>query len=193
MVADDMGNKQVLEYVAKPDDRSSLWWWLLENHDSFLAAAGGRRILWKTVVKYFSDLGLTDRTGKPPSSECARLTWKRVRKEKARLVALSAKNAPRQAGVAQQPALGQAPAVVPGAGALVPRIDHSKARREGDAPVIPPGARRFNDKYWIDKQGFVVPTDNRAEACLVRQVQYKESGRDILTAITTLGPRTYFD
>jgi hypothetical protein len=193
MEPDKIEKVSIFEYLAKPDSRSTIFWWLLENYDKFIVAAAGRPIRWKIVAAQLADMGLSDITGKPGTPKCVRLTWYRVRKEKARLSALAAKNAPPQAGVAQQPALGRALAVVPSAGALAPRIDHSKARREGDAPVIPPGARRFNDKYWIDKQGFVVPTDNRAVACLVRQRQYKEWGRDILTAITTLGPRTYFD
>jgi hypothetical protein len=195
-------NEQINRDELWPDlrhstERSPLFWFLFENYERIVEETVGSRHNWKAACLHFAQIGLTSCAGRPVGVATAKLTWFRVKKFKKRLAALAAKNARAETFVARQASPSQALAVVAHAGVpsinFAPLIDHSKARREDDAPKIPTGARRFNDKYWIDKNNFVVPTDNRAEACLVRQRQYKESGRDVLTAITTLGPRTYFE
>jgi hypothetical protein len=72
-------------HLARSSDRSSLFWWLLENHDWILEEADGRRLMWIELCPKFAEMGLTDRTGKPALPKTAKLTWERVRKERARV------------------------------------------------------------------------------------------------------------
>lgn len=75
----------IREHLARSGDRSSLFWWLLENHDWVLEVADGRRLMWTELCPKFAEMGLTDRTGKPARPKTAKLTWERVRKERARI------------------------------------------------------------------------------------------------------------
>lgn len=72
-------------HLARSSDRSPLFWWLLENHDWILEEADGRRLMWIELCPTFAEMGLTDRTGKPALPKTAKLTWERVRKERARV------------------------------------------------------------------------------------------------------------
>lgn len=69
---------------------SPLYRWLRQNHDAFLAEWGGERADWQAFVEGFAALGLTDRTGKPPTRETARKTWMRVRADAAKAKARKA-------------------------------------------------------------------------------------------------------
>jgi hypothetical protein len=96
--------KMVLERIARPNTRSSLFWWLFEHHDAVMQSAEGRRLDWKGLRATFESEGLTDLDGKPATMRTARMTWWRVRKEKARIDALrAAERAERERRAAANP------------------------------------------------------------------------------------------
>jgi hypothetical protein len=67
--------------AAAKSRRSALFLWLYDNHAAFAAAVSkAGRPNWKELSKAFSELGLTDRLGHPPTPEGARQTWFHVRK-----------------------------------------------------------------------------------------------------------------
>ena len=62
--------------------RSPLFRWMHRNHASLQDAIGvAGRPNWRALAETFGSLGLTDATGKPPTSEAARQTWLKVKKE----------------------------------------------------------------------------------------------------------------
>ncbi len=94
----------ILERIARPNTRSSLFWWLLEHHDGVMQSAEGRRQDWKGLCSTFQSEGLTDLDGNPANARTARMTWWRVRKEKARIDALrSAERTERERRAAGNP------------------------------------------------------------------------------------------
>jgi hypothetical protein len=96
--------QMVLERIARPNTRSSLFWWLFEHHDAVTQSAEGRRLDWKGLRATFEVQGLTDLDGKPATMRTARMTWWRVRKEKARIDALrAAERAERERRAAASP------------------------------------------------------------------------------------------
>src|SRR5208337_2429000 len=80
----------ILNAIARPKTRSSLFWWLFDNHSAIAQRAEGRRFDWTELCTTFRDQGLTDLDGKAPTVRTARMTWWRVRKEHARIEALRA-------------------------------------------------------------------------------------------------------
>src|SRR5208283_758859 len=71
--------------------RSSLWLWMWENFEIFdEAVKTAGRPNWKALAEMFAGQGLTDSNGSPPSEECARQTWWKVRNTRKR----SAKGGP---------------------------------------------------------------------------------------------------
>jgi hypothetical protein len=96
--------KMVLERIARPNTRSSLFWWLFEHHDAVMQSAEGHRLDWKGLRATFESEGLTDLDGKPATMRTARMTWWRVRKEKFRIDALRvAERAERERRAAASP------------------------------------------------------------------------------------------
>jgi hypothetical protein len=87
MSSDRKGKDRILEMVARPKVRSSLFWWLLENHDELVEAEGetGLGLRWGELCGQFAELGLADVNGKPATEQTAQKTWWRVRKARARL------------------------------------------------------------------------------------------------------------
>jgi hypothetical protein len=80
----------ILNGIARPKTRSSLFWWLFDNHAAIAQRAEGRRFDWTELCTTFRDQGPTDLDGKAPTVRTARMTWWRVRKEHARIEALRA-------------------------------------------------------------------------------------------------------
>ena len=94
----------VLARVERPYERSPLFEWLMTHHDAMVASSGGRRIEWSRLCADFAKEGLTDADGKPVKPATARMTWWRVRKERARLEALrAAERAERERRAAANP------------------------------------------------------------------------------------------
>jgi hypothetical protein len=99
-----VGTQAVLERNARPNTRSLLFWWLFEHHDAVLQSAEGRRQDWEGLCATFESKGLTDLDGNPANARTARMTWWRVRKEKARVDALrAAERAERERRAAASP------------------------------------------------------------------------------------------
>ena len=70
-----------IRHAAASERRSTLYQWLAANHDEFAAViAEVGRPNWRALAMAFSEEGLRDRVGKPPSPEGTRLTWFKVRK-----------------------------------------------------------------------------------------------------------------
>jgi hypothetical protein len=96
--------QMVLERIARPNTRSSLFWWLFEHHDAVMQSAEGRRLDWKGLCATFESEGLTDLDGNPANARTARMTWWRVRKERGRIDALrAAERAERERRAAANP------------------------------------------------------------------------------------------
>ena len=94
----------ILNSIARPKTRSSLFWWLFDNHAEIAQRAEGRRLDWTELCTTFHDHGLTDLDGKAPTVRTARMTWWRVRKEHARVEALrAAERAERERRAAANP------------------------------------------------------------------------------------------
>ena len=94
----------ILNSIARPKTRSSLFWWLFDNHAAIAQRAEGRRLDWTELCTTFCDHGLTDLDGKAPTVRTARMTWWRVRKEHARVEALrAAERAERERRAAANP------------------------------------------------------------------------------------------
>ncbi len=94
----------ILNSIARPKTRSSLFWWLFDNHAEIAQRAEGRRLDWTELCTTFRDHGLTDLYGKAPTVRTARMTWWRVRKEHARVESLrAAERAERERRAAANP------------------------------------------------------------------------------------------
>jgi hypothetical protein len=75
--------------------RSPLYTWMMVNHDAFNAIVKEAvRPNWAKLAEEFANNGLTDGEGKPPTDECTRQTWWRVRKAVAARRAAAAKRTP---------------------------------------------------------------------------------------------------
>jgi hypothetical protein len=60
---------------------SKLFLWMREHFAELQADRSSGRADWVTAAEEFRKLGLTDRDGKPPSAQTARMTWSRVVRE----------------------------------------------------------------------------------------------------------------
>jgi hypothetical protein len=81
------GAGAILSRVEQPYERSRLFEWLIEHHDEMVVASGGRRMEWRRLCADFAQAGLTDADGNAVTARTARMTWWRVRKERARIEA----------------------------------------------------------------------------------------------------------
>jgi hypothetical protein len=98
------GRGSIIDRVEMPYQRSKLFEWLLAHHDEMVAASAGRRVEWRRLCAEFAKEGLTDGEGNPANARTARMTWWRVRKEKARIDALrAAERAERERRAATNP------------------------------------------------------------------------------------------
>jgi hypothetical protein len=71
----------ILEEVARGGDRSSLFWFMVKHHDDLVRQAEGKRLRWDALCDRFAQHGLTDARGETATTETARRTWLRARKE----------------------------------------------------------------------------------------------------------------
>jgi hypothetical protein len=93
-MSDDLPMKQskrhlrrYLKAVSEGADRSPLFWWMVEHYEETARAAKGKRMPWAVLCEQYTEFGLTDGSGKPPSHEAARRTWRIVRAEMAKAAA----------------------------------------------------------------------------------------------------------
>jgi len=78
--------------------RSPLYTWMMANHDAFKAIVDEAvRPNWGKLAEEFANNGLIDGEGKPPTDECTRQTWWRVRKAVAARRVAAAKRTPAKA------------------------------------------------------------------------------------------------
>ena len=59
--------------------RSALYHFMRQNHDELSAIFEEASPAWGPLAERFGSIGLTDRGGKPPTANTARMTWWRVR------------------------------------------------------------------------------------------------------------------
>jgi hypothetical protein len=101
--------RRILETIAKPSNRSSLFWWMLEHHDEVVQAASGGRLNWKQICLEVTAIGLTNVSGGRVTEATARKTWFRVRREKARRDEASKRRDDRRAAMSEARAKERSP------------------------------------------------------------------------------------
>ena len=147
-----------LRQVEHSSDRSTLFYWMLEQHDALIARAKGRKMRWSELCVTFEQLGLTNQQGETANELTARITWYRVRKEVARLLAYEVAQASR-------------PAKAPAARSLMP----SASPRER-VPIEYPRLQHLLPKP-AEPSGPASPTDgspaqSRADATIARMKRH---------------------
>jgi len=70
--------KSMFVAMTQRGERSKLFWWFVENHDDIVEGAKRQRIQWAVVIERANELGLTNRSGAPPTRKLAKLTWQRA-------------------------------------------------------------------------------------------------------------------
>ena len=148
---------------------------LMDHHDE-LKLSANRRIEWKILCVEFAKHGLADRTGKPPTAATARQTWWRVRKEKRRIEMLRARaeieravklvNNPRRNMPSQWPKGEYGP----------PSAEAPPRQPAATAVTKKKAAGRWNQKYEVDEDGFIICFNGRSSAAQSLQVQNLRSG-----------------
>jgi hypothetical protein len=98
MPRDRKALRAVLNEITQSADRSPLFWWLVEHHEELATAASGRRLQWARLCARFTEIGLTDATGKPASVHTARMTWHRVKQSVAQARQREAAKPPQKPG-----------------------------------------------------------------------------------------------
>jgi hypothetical protein len=179
MSVDRKGREKILQMVARPTIRSSLFWWLLENHDDLVEAEvmSGLGMPWTELCVQFTELGLADRNGNKIAERTAKNTWEHVRKERARLAARRAAD-PRR----------NMPSRITGP------VGPALAEVQTELPI---GATLWNDDYYKDHEGWIQPVQqnireyiNLAGAARNTQVSNLSIGRPMDNAIEKLiGPK----
>jgi hypothetical protein len=176
-----------LERIARPNTRSSLFWWLFEHHDAVMQSAEGRRQDWKGLCATFEFEGLTDLDGNPANARTARMTWWRVRKEKARVDALRAtERAERERRATASPRRNMPSQFRKGD--YGPPLATTERQAAGglqlstaEGVVITKVTRVFKlredgDDYVFSEDGSILPSTNLASALTVRQQMNISSG-----------------
>ena len=187
----------VLERIARPNTRSSLFWWLFEHHDAVMQSAEGRRQDWKGLCATFESEGLTDLDGNPANARTARMTWWRVRKEKARIDALrAAERAERERRAAASPRRNMPsqfrkgdygpPLATTSPTVKLPATTERQAElglqlSTAEGVVITKVTRVFKLRedgpdYVFSEDGSILPSTNLASALTVRQQMNISSG-----------------
>jgi hypothetical protein len=143
-----MGGKRPLDAVtaalaqARRAGRSPLYRWMRDRHDRLLKRLDGERPDWQALAEAFAQLGLTDRTGKPPAPETARKTWLTVRRDVAADRAKRAQKPPPPAPLEPDEIAPGVRAVFPAApDAPRPKLDIRPARPIADLPPAPPSPK----------------------------------------------------
>ncbi|RBP13096.1 hypothetical protein DFR50_11265 [Roseiarcus fermentans] len=192
--------KAVLDEIARPKTRSSLFWWLLDHYDAVVHSAEGRRHDWKGLCATFADQGLTDRDGEPATMHTARMTWWRVRKEKVRLDALrAAERAERESRAAANgsrpsrfPKGEYGPPLATTPKTAKPKLPMTLERQAelglqlstAEGVVITKVTRVFKLRpdgpdYVFKEDGTIVPSTNLASQLAIRQEMNIDSGRPV--------------
>jgi hypothetical protein len=194
------GRGSIIGRVEMPYQRSKLFEWLLAHHDEMVAASTGRRVEWRRLCAEFANEGLTDGDGNPASARTARMTWWRVRKEKARVDALrAAERAERERRAAASPRRDMpsqfrkgdygpplATTDQSGGKAKLPATTERQAEQglqlsTAEGVVITKVTRVFKLRedgpdYVFKEDGSIVPSTNLASALAVRQEMNISSG-----------------
>jgi hypothetical protein len=200
MQAGSRGRGSIIGRVEMPYQRSKLFEWLLTHHDEMVAASSRRRIEWRRLCADFANEGLTDGDGNPANARTARMTWWRVRKEKARIDALrAAERAERERRAAASPRRDMpsqfrkgdyGPPLVntdqSGRKAKLPATTARQAEQglqlsTAEGVVITKVTRVFKlredgDDYVFSEDGSILPSTNLASALTVRQQMNISSG-----------------
>ena len=189
MSVDRKGKEKILQMVARPKIRSSLFWWLLENHDELVEAEvmAGLGMRWTELCVQFAELGLADRNGNKVTEQTAKKTWERVRKERKRLdERRAAEEAARAARRAADPRRNMPSRITGPVGPALAEVQTE----------LPEGAMLWNELYYKDREGLIQPVQNirecinRAGAIRIKQEANLSIGRPIDDGIETLlGPR----
>jgi hypothetical protein len=123
-------------------------------------------------------------------TETARITWHRVRKEKARLAALAPKAEPKS--VSPTMVVGQTHSPPSRKYRFFTPLASPPSRPDDGTPIMPIDAKKWNDVYWLDEKDYIVGIDNKSWSLRRRQESYAIVGRNILEALEdVLGPRLY--
>jgi hypothetical protein len=194
------GRGSIIGRVEMPYQRSKLFEWLLAHHDEMVAASAGRRVEWRRLCAEFAKEGLTDGESNPANARTARMTWWRVRKEKARIDVLrAAERAERERRAAASPRRDMPSqfrngdygpplaATDQGAGkAKLPATTERQAElglqlSTAAGVVITKVTRVFKLReggpdYVFKEDGSIVPSTNLASALAVRQEMNISSG-----------------
>lgn len=72
------------EAVGRGTERSALFWLFYDRHAEIVARWEGRRICWPTMCTWAIERKAWVRTGEPPKTKTAKVTWARVCALKAR-------------------------------------------------------------------------------------------------------------
>jgi hypothetical protein len=126
--------------AAAKSQRSTLYLWLQDNHDPFaLMLRDVVRPNWAALARKFAEHGLRDGEGNPPSAECTRQTWWKVRKTmKARAAARARRPAAPDPSARPQPVPSPArPVPSPIPAAPNPAMSDIFADWEANAPKMP--------------------------------------------------------
>ncbi|MBS0983444.1 hypothetical protein [Gluconobacter cerinus] len=80
MTAASIGIEGALGALERASGATSLRVWMEAHRDELLSALDGRRLNWKALCAWFTEVGLTNAKGEAPSVGCAKLLWHRVGK-----------------------------------------------------------------------------------------------------------------
>ncbi|MFT8355532.1 MAG: hypothetical protein ABF617_13205 [Gluconobacter japonicus] len=80
MTAASIGIEGALGALERASGATSLRVWMEAHRDELLSALDGRRLNWKALCAWFTEVGLTNAKGEAPSVGCAKLLWNRVGK-----------------------------------------------------------------------------------------------------------------
>ena len=191
------GRGSIIDRVELPYQRSKLFEWLLAHYDEMVDASARRRIEWRRLCADFANKGLTDGDGKPANARTARMTWWRVRKEKARIDALrAAERAERERRAAASPRREMPsqfrkgdygpPLATTSPTAKLPATTARQAEQglqlsTAEGVVITKVTRVFKLRedgldYVFKADGSILPSTNLASALTVRQEMNISSG-----------------
>jgi len=194
MTAEKKVREAIREHLARPKERSSLFWWFLENHQWIEEQRGVHRLMWTALCPEFAELGLTDRTGKPPSPKVAKLTWERVCKEKSRIEARrAAADAARSAKAAANPRRNMPSQF--GKKPICPTVVVEQ-KNGHEPPPLKDREKVWNENYGRDEKGYIQAANdiqehrNLASHAKRRQERNEGVGRDPDEGIELLiGPK----
>lgn len=165
--------RRILETIAKPSNRSSLFWWMLEHHDEVLRAAGGGRLNWKQICEEVTAFGLTNVSGGRVTEATARKTWFRVRREKARRDEASKRRDERQAALSEARAKERSLSARAALPPVVERGLGAGARRSREDALV---VTRPDVKPWDDPN--LTPEQRERVKAELERIERREEWND---------------